>query len=81
MQQSKQIGKVLVNLETIPQEAISQAVSPSVSCENKHALELDGNATYLVTGGTSGLGLTTANWLVEKGARHLAIVSRNGFSV
>ncbi|MEL6776868.1 MAG: SDR family NAD(P)-dependent oxidoreductase [Cyanobacteria bacterium J06597_16] len=34
------------------------------------------DGTYLITGGTGGLGLATAQWLVEQGARHLALVSR-----
>jgi acyl transferase domain-containing protein len=35
------------------------------------------DATYLVTGGHRGLGLQTAQWLVERGARSLMLVSRN----
>jgi len=34
------------------------------------------DATYLVTGGLGGLGLLTASWLVERGARHLVLVGR-----
>ncbi|MBU0485485.1 MAG: type I polyketide synthase [Proteobacteria bacterium] len=33
-------------------------------------------ATYLVTGGLGALGIETARWLVEKGARNLALVGR-----
>ncbi len=33
--------------------------------------------TYLITGGRGGLGLTVARWLVERGARHLALVGRS----
>ena len=36
------------------------------------------NATYLVTGGASGFGLWIAKWLVEKGAKHLVLLSRSG---
>jgi NADPH:quinone reductase-like Zn-dependent oxidoreductase/acyl carrier protein len=32
---------------------------------------------YLVTGGLGGLGLAVAEWAVERGARHLALVSRH----
>jgi acyl transferase domain-containing protein len=32
--------------------------------------------TYLVTGGLGGLGLATAQWLVDRGARHLCLVTR-----
>jgi NADPH:quinone reductase-like Zn-dependent oxidoreductase len=34
-------------------------------------------ATYLITGALGGLGLATAEWLVEQGARHLALVGRH----
>jgi len=37
---------------------------------------LDPDAAYLVTGGLTGLGLETAAWLVQRGARHLALVGR-----
>lgn len=39
-------------------------------------IELDSEATYLITGGLSGLGLLTAKWLSEKGAKNLALLSR-----
>ena len=35
-------------------------------------------ATYLITGGTGGLGLRLAHWLVDQGARTLVLVSRRG---
>ncbi|SEM07181.1 Acyl transferase domain-containing protein [Stigmatella aurantiaca] len=38
---------------------------------------LVGDGTYLVTGGLGGLGLLAARWLVENGARQLALVGRN----
>ena len=38
------------------------------------------DATYLITGGHGGLGLEVARWLVEKGARHLVLLSRGGAS-
>ena len=38
------------------------------------------DATYLITGGHGGLGLAVARWLVEKGARHLVLLSRGGAS-
>ena len=34
--------------------------------------------TYLITGGLGALGLITARWLVENGARHLLLLSRSG---
>jgi len=34
--------------------------------------------TYLITGGTSGLGLVFAEWLADRGVKNLALVSRSG---
>jgi len=34
------------------------------------------DASYLITGGLSGLGLSAAGWMVEQGARHLALLGR-----
>jgi acyl transferase domain-containing protein/acyl carrier protein len=39
------------------------------------------DAAYLITGGTGSLGLKVAAWLVDRGARHLVLVSRRGLSV
>jgi NADP-dependent 3-hydroxy acid dehydrogenase YdfG/acyl carrier protein len=38
---------------------------------------VDPGGTYLVTGGTGGLGLVIAEWLKEKGARHIVLNSRS----
>jgi phthiocerol/phenolphthiocerol synthesis type-I polyketide synthase D len=37
---------------------------------------LRADASYLVTGGRSGVGLEVARWLAQSGARHLVLVSR-----
>jgi NADPH:quinone reductase-like Zn-dependent oxidoreductase/acyl carrier protein len=42
--------------------------------------QLAADATYLVTGGLRGFGLEVAKWLVSRGARHLALVTRSGVS-
>lgn len=34
------------------------------------------DGAYIVTGGLGGLGLTTARWLVDRGARHLILLGR-----
>jgi acyl transferase domain-containing protein/protein-L-isoaspartate O-methyltransferase len=35
------------------------------------------DASYLITGGLGGVGLSVARWLVERGARHLVLVGRS----
>ena len=42
------------------------------------ALQLAADASYLVTGGLGGFGLRTAQWLIDKGARHLVLLGRRG---
>ena len=68
MAQAKHIGKVVVSLQEdeVP-------VAPSTE---RPAISPDG--TYLITGGAGGLGLSTAEWLVEQGARHLLLTGRSG---
>ncbi len=35
------------------------------------------DATYLITGGMGGLGLTIAQWMIAQGSRHLALMGRS----
>ncbi|KAK8075464.1 Beta-ketoacyl synthase [Apiospora hydei] len=41
------------------------------------AAELSANASYLIVGGSGGLGQSVAHWLVSHGARNLILMSRN----
>ena len=71
---AKHIGKVVIQLR----EA-DGALLPS--CRQlpftPHRL-LRADASYLVVGGTGGLGLCVSEWLAEHGARHLLLASRSG---
>ncbi|OTB06981.1 hypothetical protein M426DRAFT_54175 [Hypoxylon sp. CI-4A] len=42
---------------------------------------LNSRGTHIVIGGTGGLGRSMARWLVEHGARHIVLLSRNGGKV
>ncbi|MBL8150529.1 MAG: SDR family NAD(P)-dependent oxidoreductase, partial [Blastocatellia bacterium] len=44
---------------------------------SKRQLKLVAEATYLITGGTGGIGIKLAEWLVECGARHIILVGRS----
>ncbi|BAY78558.1 beta-ketoacyl synthase [Nostoc linckia NIES-25] len=67
--------------DTEDQVAYRQGVRYAARLVRRKALEtlpyvnLDGS--YLITGGTGALGLEAAQWLVEKGARHLVLTGRN----
>eukprot|EP01028_Stygiella_incarcerata_P005930 TRINITY_DN2444_c0_g1_i1.p1 TRINITY_DN2444_c0_g1~~TRINITY_DN2444_c0_g1_i1.p1 ORF type:complete len:4839 (-),score=1309.12 TRINITY_DN2444_c0_g1_i1:231-13373(-) len=41
-------------------------------------VNMDENGTYIITGGTGGLGISFAEWMVEQGARHIVLLSRSG---
>jgi NADPH:quinone reductase-like Zn-dependent oxidoreductase/acyl carrier protein len=73
VQQARQIGKVVIGYGSKPLDVEQNNVVPGV-------LSLSPEKTYLVTGGLSGFGLRTAQWLVEKGARYLVLISRNGLN-
>lgn len=47
------------------------------SNENQQPLQLRTDGAYLITGGLGGVGLKVARWLVERGAKHLALVGRS----
>lgn len=47
---------------------------PSATFKN---LVLHGDKSYLITGGLGGLGLETAKWMIDKGAKHLVLLGRS----
>jgi NADPH:quinone reductase-like Zn-dependent oxidoreductase/acyl carrier protein len=59
------IGKIVVEMQ-----------DPAAKISPRALFRAD--ATYLITGGTGGIGLRLAQWMVEQGARHLVLTSRNG---
>ncbi|CAI6333724.1 unnamed protein product [Periconia digitata] len=44
----------------------------------KSKLHLDPNATYVISGGTGGIGRSMTRWCAERGARNLILLSRSG---
>jgi acyl transferase domain-containing protein/acyl carrier protein len=50
---------------------------PSTSLTPAFPTKLTPNATYVVTGGTGSLGRIVAMYLAERGARHIALLSRS----
>jgi acyl carrier protein len=75
MQQSRQIGKVVVSFDHVDTADFIEQIEPLHVQDEE--LACDEKASYLITGGLSGFGLKTAAWLVDKGARSLVLVSRS----
>ncbi|NPV90609.1 MAG: type I polyketide synthase [Firmicutes bacterium] len=69
MGQSRHIGKVVLDMR-------DQEVPMLQGAQGSPQFKKD--AVYLVTGGTSGLGLEAAKWMASRGAGHLVLVSRTG---
>jgi NAD(P)-dependent dehydrogenase (short-subunit alcohol dehydrogenase family)/acyl carrier protein len=69
MSKAKHIGKIVISLEN-EQPEIEFTAHPKTS--------FSGDATYLLTGGYGGLGITFAQWMVENGAQNLILVGRSG---
>ena len=61
MAQARHIGKIVL----VPEQASRATLDRLVP-----------NATYIVTGGLTGIGLLTAERLVERGARHVVLAAR-----
>ncbi|ASQ98374.1 type I polyketide synthase [Streptomyces sp. 11-1-2] len=84
MRHSRHIGKVVVTFDPLDEPCAVEPAPLSASPPARatptapRAPRLDPDASYLVTGGTSGFGAATAQWLAGLGARHLALVSRSG---
>ncbi|ALM53729.1 type I polyketide synthase [Halomonas huangheensis] len=76
MQQARQIGKLVVTRGT--PDAPAPVTSASLTPAPNEPLALERDGTYLVTGGLSGFGLRTAEWLAERGAGHLLLLGRRG---
>lgn len=72
MQQARQIGKIVITYR----HGINRVHLPAPA--QRQSLQLDAEASYLVTGGLQGFGLRTAEWLASKGARQLILISRSG---
>ena len=68
MAQAKHIGKIVLTIGDHALAVESKALPYSFRSD----------ASYLITGGSSGLGLGAAQWLVDNGARHIALMSRSG---
>jgi len=71
MQQARHIGKIVVTYRN----GVMAEVLPH---ESQHRSFSATGGTCLITGGLTGFGLKTAEWLAEKGARHLVLISRRG---
>ncbi|MGO9951224.1 MAG: SDR family NAD(P)-dependent oxidoreductase [Dissulfurispiraceae bacterium] len=72
MQQARHIGKIVVTYRN-EISAVHAVNKGPLMC-----LDLAAEGAWLVTGGLSGFGLRTAEWLASRGVRNLVLISRSG---
>ena len=70
IQSGQCMGKVVLNLN--PSDIVQMHL------QHKSTYMLDSNHTYVIAGGFGGLGRSAARWMVQKGAKHLILLSRSG---
>ena len=71
---TQQTGKTMGKLVVVPSATDVIKATPSKRLNNL----LRSDATYILVGGTGGLGRSMARWMVGKGARNIVLVSRSG---
>ena len=69
MAQARHVGKIVISMR-------EQGVLIDPLDEQDIALRSE--ATYLITGGFGGLGLTLARWIIEHGGRNVVLMGRSG---
>ncbi|MBL0287917.1 MAG: KR domain-containing protein [Bacteroidetes bacterium] len=69
MSKSAHIGKIVINIENKNIDIESLPITRT-SFKNE--------ATYLLSGGYGGLGLTFVKWMFDNGAKHFILTGRSG---
>ena len=69
MSQAKHVGKVVVSFDE--EEFV-------VKADRNREVKMDPDASYLITGGNGGFGLSLAQWMARNGAGKLVLASRSG---
>ncbi|MEM9537281.1 MAG: SDR family NAD(P)-dependent oxidoreductase [Cyanobacteria bacterium P01_E01_bin.45] len=80
MQQARHIGKIVLtqcpNRHTSLSRQNSSAITQADG-DRDRLVRFKSDGTYLIAGGLGDLGLLTAKWMVERGARSLVLVGRS----
>ncbi|PYH37625.1 type I polyketide synthase [Aspergillus neoniger CBS 115656] len=75
MQQGSHIGKIVLQFRDPASAELQLGQIQAVKMSSTAVL--DSSASYLLVGGTGGLGRSVAVWMVQHGARHLTSLSRS----
>ncbi|KAI0149675.1 hypothetical protein F4776DRAFT_659576 [Hypoxylon sp. NC0597] len=72
LQGGKNIGRIILNVD--PSDVVPQLLL------ERRTWKFDENASYVVAGGSGGLGRAIMKWMADRGAKHLIAPSRSGSS-
>ena len=78
MASGKHMGKVLIDVWNKRGESIQQKVGETLKVNAIPKTYFHPEKSYVIIGGLGGLGLEVANWIVDRGAKHLVLPSRSG---
>ncbi|KAI1485448.1 hypothetical protein F5X96DRAFT_682809 [Biscogniauxia mediterranea] len=70
LQSGKNIGRIVIGIDradVVPQRILE-----------RREWQFDANASYLIAGGSGGLGRSIMRWMASRGAKHLIVLSRSG---
>ncbi|KAG8415739.1 polyketide synthase [Metarhizium acridum] len=73
LRSGENMGKIVITLGPDQNVMAESALRPT-------AFSLKSDATYLITGGTRGIGLSLAYWMIDNGARNVVVLGRSGSS-
>jgi NADPH:quinone reductase-like Zn-dependent oxidoreductase/ubiquinone/menaquinone biosynthesis C-methylase UbiE len=76
LQSGQNIGKIVVTIG--PDDFVLADCPPTLGAPSGQLLHPD--ATYLITGGTGGIGLSLASWMINNGALNVVLLGRSGSS-
>lgn len=90
LQEENSVGRAIINIErsdVVPVSAFNDLILSGQKTNSIQQLLLerrpwtfDSNASYIVAGGSGGLGRAILEWMVDRGAKHLIVPSRSGGS-
>jgi acyl transferase domain-containing protein/NADPH:quinone reductase-like Zn-dependent oxidoreductase/SAM-dependent methyltransferase/acyl carrier protein len=77
LQSGQNIGKIVITMNH-GERVKAEVAKPLIGSSSKSLLRSD--KTYIITGGTGGIGLSLGPWMVEHGARKVILLGRSGSS-
>ncbi|KAI6785287.1 Lovastatin nonaketide synthase-like protein [Emericellopsis cladophorae] len=79
LQSGQNLGKIVITMDP-DARVVAQAAPPRTLQGSTGQQLLRPDKTYVITGGTGGIGLSLGPWMVEHGAKNIVLLGRSGAS-